>query len=62
LRNGRQMIKRLMRFNAVGAMGVLVQAAMLAFFMRAVGLHYMAATALAVESAVLHNLDRKSVV
>lgn len=44
-----------MRFNAVGAMGILVQAAMLAFFMRVVGLHYMVATALAVESAVLHN-------
>jgi putative flippase GtrA len=36
-------------------MGVLVQAAALAFFIRVAGLHYMIATALAVETAVLHN-------
>ena len=46
---------RLMKFSAVGATGILVQTVMLAFFLRVVGLHYLAATALAVEFSVLHN-------
>jgi len=44
-----------MKFSAVGATGILVQTVMLAFFLRVVGLHYLAATALAVEFSVLHN-------
>lgn len=47
--------RRFIRFSAVGAGGVLVQAAMLAILLRASGIHYLAATALAVEAAILHN-------
>jgi putative flippase GtrA len=47
--------RRLIRFSAVGAGGVLVQAGMLAILLRASGIHYLAATALAVEAAILHN-------
>jgi putative flippase GtrA len=45
---------RFVRFNAVGVLGFLVQLAVLALLIRG-GLHYLPATALAVESAVLHN-------
>jgi len=45
---------RFLRFNAVGAIGFAVQLAVLALLVRA-GLHYLAATALAVEVAILHN-------
>lgn len=45
---------RWLRFNAVGAIGIVVQLAALAAFKLA-GLHYLIATALAVECAVLHN-------
>jgi putative flippase GtrA len=48
-------IRRWAKFGAVGATGVMVQALMLAFFLRVVGLHYLAATAFAVEASVLHN-------
>ena len=48
-------IKRFFKFNAVGAVGIVVQAAALFFFMKVVGLHYLVATVLAVESALLHN-------
>jgi putative flippase GtrA len=47
--------RRFVRFSAVGAGGVLVQAAMLAILLRASGIHYLVATALAVEAAILHN-------
>jgi len=47
--------RRFVRFSAVGAGGVAVQAAMLAILLRATGMHYLAATALAVEAAILHN-------
>lgn len=47
--------RRLFKFGAVGAGGVLVQAATLAILLRLTGLHYLTATALAVEAAILHN-------
>ena len=46
---------RWLRFNAVGAAGVLVQAGVLAALLGLTDLHYLAATAMAVEAAVLHN-------
>jgi putative flippase GtrA len=51
----RAMMNRWAKFSAVGATGIVVQIVMLAFFLRIVGLHYLAATALAVEFSVLHN-------
>ena len=45
---------RFLRFNAVGVAGFAVQLLLLAGLLRA-GLHYLAATAVAVEAAVLHN-------
>lgn len=47
--------RRLVKFSAVGAGGVIVQAATLAVLLRLTGMHYLAATALAVEAAILHN-------
>jgi putative flippase GtrA len=46
---------RWLKFNAVGAIGMLVQLAMLTLFSRAAGVNYLIATALAVECAILHN-------
>lgn len=43
------------RFNAVGLMGVLVQITVLMLLRGVWNLHYLPATALAVEMAVLHN-------
>lgn len=43
------------KFNAVGALGLLVQLGSLGLFVHVLGLHYLLATALAVEAAVLHN-------
>ena len=48
------MTKRLFRFNLVGVAGFVLQIAILALLLRA-GLHYLAATVLAVEAAILHN-------
>jgi putative flippase GtrA len=45
---------RWIKFNAVGLMGVAVQLAALALGTR-LGMNYLIATALAVETAVLHN-------
>jgi len=45
---------RFWRFNGVGVAGFVVQLAALAALLAA-GLHYLAATAIAVEAAVLHN-------
>jgi putative flippase GtrA len=45
---------RFWRFNAVGVLGFAVQLAVLALLVR-LGLHYLAATVLAVEAAILHN-------
>ncbi len=44
-----------MKFNAVGGLGIVVQLVALASFRGALGIHYLPATALAVEMAVLHN-------
>jgi len=49
------LFQRLLKFNAVGAMGVLVQLAALSALRGALHLDYLVATALAVEIAVLHN-------
>jgi len=46
---------RWLKFNAVGAMGIVVQLAALALFKSGLHVDYMPATALAVELAVLHN-------
>jgi putative flippase GtrA len=45
---------RWLKFNAIGLLGVLVQLTILQLLVK-FGLHYLAATALAVEAAVLHN-------
>ena len=47
--------RRWLAFNGVGAMGVGVQLAALAALVRLLDVHYLAATAVAVELAVLHN-------
>lgn len=47
--------RRFVRFNAVGAAGIGVQLAVLALLKSGLGLHYLWATALAVEAAVLNN-------
>ena len=44
-----------LKFNAVGAMGAVVQFALLTLFVHLVGIHYLLATALSVEAAILHN-------
>ena len=49
------MMRRWLKFNTVGAIGVVVQLAALAILNGVLGVQYMAATALAVEIAVLHN-------
>ena len=52
---GTLLIRRWFAFNGVGLMGVVVQLATLAVLTRATGLHPVVATAVAVETAVLHN-------
>lgn len=49
-----QSVSRWMKFNLVGAVGIAVQLLMLGL-LTACGVGYMLATALAVETAVLHN-------
>lgn len=46
---------RWLKFNAVGAVGIGVQLAVLAGLRSGLGLGYMAATTIAVEAAVIHN-------
>lgn len=46
---------RWVKFNAVGAAGILVQLAALWALVHVAGINYLVATALAVEIAVLHN-------
>jgi putative flippase GtrA len=46
---------RWLKFNAVGAVGIGVQLAVLTMLKSVLGLNYLLATALAVEAAVLHN-------
>jgi putative flippase GtrA len=48
-------LRRWLKFNAVGAIGILVQLAALAILKGALRVPYLLATALAVETAVLHN-------
>jgi len=50
----RQLGWRWIKFNLVGAIGVVVQLVALAL-LTSMGVNYLAATALAVEAAVLHN-------
>ena len=47
--------ERWLKFNAVGAVGILVRAGMLALFVDVLGMHYLLATGLAVEVTVFHN-------
>ena len=49
------MFLRFVRFNVVGAMGVAVQIAALTLLVSGLGVHYLPATALAIEVSVLHN-------
>ena len=46
---------RFIRFNFVGALGVLVQMAAVTCLVEALGLHYAVATMIAIELSVLHN-------
>jgi putative flippase GtrA len=52
---GKTAFIRWLKFNAVGAMGIVVQLLALALWLRVLGVHYMWASVLAVETAVLHN-------
>ena len=49
------LLKRWTAFNLVGAAGVAVQLTAIALLVRILGWHYLPATVLAVEAAVLHN-------
>jgi putative flippase GtrA len=66
---GTTRLVRWLKFNAVGAIGVVVQLAVLTILKSGLGANYLVATAVAVETAVLHNFfwherftwaDRKS--
>jgi putative flippase GtrA len=48
-------VKRWLKFNGVGLLGVGVQLSTLTFLKGGLGLHYLVATVVAVEAAVLHN-------
>jgi len=48
-------IVRFLRFNAVGAMGIAVPIASLALLVSGLGVHYLPATAIAIELSLLHN-------
>jgi len=49
------LFQRWIRFNGVGALGTGLQLALVAWLVRILGVHYLWATALGVEAAVLHN-------
>jgi putative flippase GtrA len=51
----RAVFHRFAKFSAVGAGGVIVQTVMLSVLLRVGGMHYLLATALAVEASVLNN-------
>ena len=51
----RRLAGRVVKFHAVGLIGVVVQLLALAVFKSVLGMNYLTATALAVEIAVLHN-------
>jgi putative flippase GtrA len=48
-------VRRWAKFSAVGATGIAVQVTTLALLLRFAGIHYLVATAIAVEASVLHN-------
>ncbi|MGH9308345.1 MAG: GtrA family protein, partial [Vicinamibacterales bacterium] len=48
------LLQRWIRFNGVGALGIAVQLGLLAWLVRVLAVHHLAATAIAVEAAVLH--------
>lgn len=52
---GSAIIRRWMKFNLVGATGVAVQMFTLFLLAKVAGMHYLAATALAVEASVINN-------
>jgi putative flippase GtrA len=52
---GYWLLRRWLAFNGVGLLGVLVQLSVLGVLVHGFGLHYLAATVIAVETAVLHN-------
>ena len=49
------LLQRWVKFNGIGALGIVVQLAVLGWLVRHTGMHYLWATAIAVEAAVLHN-------
>jgi putative flippase GtrA len=49
------MATRWLRFSAVGAGGILVQTVVLSVLVRKTSVHYLIATVMAVESAIIHN-------
>jgi putative flippase GtrA len=55
LQTGQTLFQRWLKFSAVGATGIAVQLITLALLLRVSGMHYLIATALAVELSVLHN-------
>ena len=52
---GKSAIRRWLAFNAVGAAGVVLQLAVVAVLVHGWGVHYLLATGVAVEAAILHN-------
>jgi putative flippase GtrA len=52
---GQSSFARWLAFNGVGVLGVGVQLATITVLIRGAGIHYLLATAIAVEAAVLHN-------
>jgi putative flippase GtrA len=55
MNSNRRFVLRWLQFNAVGGIGIGVQLAVLAILKGLAGMHYLAATAAAVEAAILHN-------
>ena len=53
--DSKRLLARWLKFNAVGLLGVGVQLAMLAVLASGLRMDYLPATALAVETAILHN-------
>ena len=51
----RSIATRWLKFNLVGGMGIAVQLLMLVVLKSGLHIHYLVATALAVEAAVVHN-------
>ena len=51
----RVFLRRWLKFNTVGAIGIAVQLAALTLLRGLLGMNYLVATTLAVEAAVLHN-------